>query len=521
MNQLLVKRLFTRLHRKALLLLIALGVLFALTVGVAYAFTVGSVDGTWGTIDTNGAECDTWATGPGSNPTAYSTSSTTVQGNVLGDENQVRYGDPQYDDCPGGDDWKTEFAKQSGFGFDGVNGPVSPAANTPFFLGRFYHYNYPIYADNPFLYVNITTVVPITCNDGVTSTNFTFTTRYDLDETSNSTPCAYPGSTVCPDKVTITQPATSSFTCPDGDYTVNILGFTKENASDPDCSDAYNPSNTSTEYVTEEQATNRACLWAEITAPTANIAPEKTCADYNLVDPFYTIEVTNAGPGSARQAQITDTMPTGVVLTSPLVYTSQLTTIGGTVNQGSCSVSGQTVTCQLLTSLPATTVDPNARWTVTIHTTINDDAVFPLSNTVNASMGTTDTNPANNTDTCISDTPTNATMASFSASAVDQSILVTWETLNEQNILNFNLYRSESVDGVRSLLQGNIAPQFAGENGASAVYEYPDAAVTPGVTYFYWLEVHMRGQPDINMGPTSALVTPQHNHWLFLPALGR
>ncbi len=167
-------------------------------VGIAYAFTVGNSDGTWGTIDTNGAECDTWATGPGNLPTNYSTSSPSVQTPPNTDENQVRYGDPVNDRCPGGDDWQEEFAQQSGFGFNGNDGPVSPAVYTPFFLGKFTHYNNPINADNSFEYVDLTTTVPVTCNDTTTTTNFTYTTRFTLDETPNSTPCAYPGSSVCP-----------------------------------------------------------------------------------------------------------------------------------------------------------------------------------------------------------------------------------------------------------------------------------------------------------------------------------
>ncbi len=80
-------------------------------------------------------------------------------------------------------------------------------------------------------------------------------------------------------------------------------------------------------------------LWAEISPPTADITPEKTCADFSTQDPYYRIETTNLGPGSARQVQIVDTIPTGAGFDTPLVYSSQLTTTsGGTVNQGSCSV---------------------------------------------------------------------------------------------------------------------------------------------------------------------------------------
>lgn len=476
--------------------------------GIAYAFTVGNTDGVWGTIDTNGATCDRWASGTGDgagdvrddwwNQTPPNT-----------DENQVRYGGGWFG-C------STSFANQSGFGFDGINGGITPAANTPFYLGKFTHYNNPISASNTFDYVNLTTTVPVTCNDNTTTTSFSFGTRFALDETSNDPPCEYPGSSECPDRVTITQPTSSTFTCPDGDYTVNILGFQPQNASDPNCADAYTGT-TQTVFYTEESTDNVACLWAEITAPTANIAPVKTCADYNTADPYYTIVVTNSGPGSARQVQFTDAFPTGVVLGTgtALTYTSQLTTTSGTVNAGSCSrpLDSQTVTCQLLTSLPPTTVDAAAKWTVVIHVEAGDTLTFPSSNTVNASMATTDTNPGNNSSTCTSTEPTSATVSQPIASTLDQTIVVTWETFDETNIIGFDLYRA-TPDGERSLVDSRLADQ-----GPGSVYEYFDLNVQPGVLYTYWLEVRTK-YGIVKMEPTSALllVNPLK---IYLPTIHR
>lgn len=511
----------TRLRRKTRrgMTLFSLSVILVLSLviaGIAYAFTVGNTDGTWGTIDTNGAECNTWATGPGASPTNYSTSSPSVQTPPNTDENQVRYGDPVDYDCPGGSNWKTEFSHQSGFGFDGNNGPVSPAADTPFYLGKFTHYNNPIYADNSFQYVDLTTSVPVTCNDGTTTTSFSFSTRFTLDETSNSTPCAYPGSTTCPDKVTVTQPTTQTFTCPDGDYTVNILGFTTSGLSGQTCDQSFNPAAVATQYITEERSDNVACLWAEITAPTADITPEKTCANFDTADPYYRIVTTNLGPGSARQVQIVDTIPTGAGFDTPLVYSSQLTTTsGGTVSQGTCSVSGQTITCQLLTSLSATSSDPLAKWTVDLHVFSTSSEPTVLTNSVTASMVTTDLNTSNNTDTCQSEAPTNVDLLSFTAQDRYQSIDVRWETASEVDILSFNLVRATSQEGVRSPAYWEIAKHSGKLQGD--VYQFVDTDVQSGVQYYYWLEVQAKDGKMTVLGPADATV----QNYLFLPAIQR
>jgi hypothetical protein len=231
--------------------------------------------------ETAGARCNRWATGPGDAPTALSSGDKGVQTGPTSDENQVRYGRDAF--YPS--DWQslscdlTNFAEQSGFGFDGSNGPVSPAAGTPFYLGKFTHYNNQVFSTNDnydsgsanaFTDVNLTVTVPVTCNDGTTSTNFSFDALFTLDETSNTAgECAYPGTSVCPDKVTVTQPTTSAFTCPDGSYTVNILGFTTEGLGGDPCDVSFNDTAVSTDYITEEDTDNVACLWAEIAVPTA------------------------------------------------------------------------------------------------------------------------------------------------------------------------------------------------------------------------------------------------------------
>lgn len=291
----------------------ALG-LFLLVTATVLAFTVGNVDGVWGwvdgvtetsstPVDGGGATCSRWATGPGDSPTTWSNWDRSVQTGSASDENQVRYGHDAY---LSSGRWyertcdNTAFGEQSGFGFDGNNGPITPLMDSPFYLGKFTHYNNPIYADNALSSVDLTVSVPIQCTaeEGGGTTTFTFSANFELDETSNTAgTCVYPGSTVCPDRVLITQPQASSFYCGTQVYTVNILGF-QPGAS---CDQIYTGT-TASVFYTEEQQDNQACLWAEIDAPSADVSLTKQCSIYST-GTVYSLLATNAGTGHGTGRQ--------------------------------------------------------------------------------------------------------------------------------------------------------------------------------------------------------------------------
>ncbi len=244
--------------------------------------------------NTEGARNDRWATGPGDtpySPSVYSDWDPNVQNLSTTDENQVRYGRDAY--LPtGSTTWQsysaevTDFAQQSGFGFDGRDTAITPAALTPFFLGEFFHYNNQVFSTddayenaNPLNYVDLTITVPVLCNDGSTPdpASFTLTPRFTLDETTNSAgTCIYgeEGDVPCPDKVSIdfvgdTNP---TFVCPDGTYTVNILGFTTDGLGTDACWESYDENAVSAAFITQEDQNNEACLWARIEQPLADIS---------------------------------------------------------------------------------------------------------------------------------------------------------------------------------------------------------------------------------------------------------
>jgi len=450
-----------------------------------------------------GARCNRWASGNGNTPVVMSGWLQTVQNLITTDENQVRYGRDAFNPS----DWDslscqvTNFANQSGFGFDGNNGPLTPVANVPFFLGKFTHYNNQVFSTNdsyenanPFNTVPLTVTVPVFCNDGSTPSpaTFTFTPTFTLDETSNTAgTCVYPGSSICPDKVTVTVPDhANSFTCPDGEYTVVINGFTTD-VGGVDCSTAFS-NVVSTEFITQEDTDNHACLWASITAPTSDIAVTKSCQSVNQVPVTFTIITTNSGPGAAINPTLSDTLPTGFTYNG---YTSKLYTNAVPANLGTCTYNSGTrlFTCALNTPLPKQ-ADSSAYWEVVINLTA---VTAPqLINTVTVSSITTDPNTLNNTSTATCGT-TAVTLLSFEATAADGMVTLDWETASELNTLGYNLYKSVSADGEKvklneSLLPSNVMPGTL----QGAVYTYTAGDASAG-DYYFWLE-----EVDISGGTT-------------------
>jgi len=91
-------------------------------------------------------------------------------------------------------------AGQSGYDFTANSTPIID--DNPFVLGTFTHLNYPVYG--PTLK---TANLKVDVAGDIDGTAFNATTTYSFlhEETPNVGPCAYAGTTVCPDKVTLTS----------------------------------------------------------------------------------------------------------------------------------------------------------------------------------------------------------------------------------------------------------------------------------------------------------------------------
>ena len=149
-------------------------------------------------------------------------------------------------------------------------------------------------------------------------------------------------------------PQNPTFTCSDGTYTVNVLGFTSKGLGSDECWESYDPNAVSAAFITAEDAANHACLWARIEQPLADISVAKTCWDFDTQNPYYVITTSNLGSWFFKGVTMTDTLPSGMAYKS---YTSQLITTSARLTR--YAAARQTVTCSLNT--PCRTIQPTSR----------------------------------------------------------------------------------------------------------------------------------------------------------------
>jgi hypothetical protein len=117
--------------------------------------------------------------------------------------------------------------------------------------------------------------------------------------------------------------------------------------------------------------------------------------------------------------------------------------------------------------------------------------------------------------------PTTVTLASFTATAVDDGVLLEWQTASEVDLLGFHLYRAETADGPQTRLNADLIPGQAPGSPVGGIYEFVDEAVAPGVTYYYWLEgVDIHGRATRH-GPVSAQASPGSQYRIYLPLMSR
>jgi hypothetical protein len=118
--------------------------------------------------------------------------------------------------------------------------------------------------------------------------------------------------------------------------------------------------------------------------------------------------------------------------------------------------------------------------------------------------------------------PTAVTLAGFWVEARGDTLVVCWETVAEVDLVGFALYRSDTgaPDSFVRLHEGLIPGQAPGSpEGAS--YEWVDAGVERGQTYFYLLEeLDVRGQAS-RYGPVSGRLPATALYRIYLPLVNR
>lgn len=137
-------------------------------------------------------------------------------------------------------------------------------------------------------------------------------------------------------------------------------------------------------------------------------------------------------------------------------------------------------------------LDPAEGGVITVSGTINSGAAGQINSQATISSATPDEDPNSNTSGVAQLWVANPSAVLLSLPVARPYLLVvevSWQTSNELGVRGFNIYRSLSPDGVKALLNPEPIPSLLGSQMGSASYSYLDNTVTPGVTYYYWVEV--------------------------------
>jgi hypothetical protein len=133
-----------------------------------------------------------------------------------------------------------------------------------------------------------------------------------------------------------------------------------------------------------------------------------------------------------------------------------------------------------------------------------------ICNVVSVSTTSPEVSTANNSDSEPADigVPLAVELSRFEVSKVGRKgIFLQWETVSEQEVAGFNIYRSGKSEKMNRLITPELIAAFYPGELTGAVYTFKDANVKPAKTYYYWLEaIGLDGSVEI-YGPVSARLT--------------
>lgn len=118
--------------------------------------------------------------------------------------------------------------------------------------------------------------------------------------------------------------------------------------------------------------------------------------------------------------------------------------------------------------------------------------------------------------------PTAVMLVAFWVEPRGDALVAHWETAAEVDLLGFYLYRSDTgAPGSFVQLNEGLIPGQAPGSPVGASYEWVDAGVEAGQTYFYLLEdVDVHGRATRH-GPESAILQPTNLFRIYLPLVRR
>ena len=103
--------------------------------------------------------------------------------------------------------------------------------------------------------------------------------------------------------------------------------------------------------------------------------------------------------------------------------------------------------------------------------------------------------------------PTPVRLAGFNAMSLPQGIQLSWQTAQEVDLLGFNLYRAEALDGPQVMINPQLIAAINPGQLQGNAYRYVDPTAAAGKVYFYWVE-WVSSRDSERFGPLSASLAP-------------
>jgi len=221
-------------------------------------------------------------------------------------------------------------------------------------------------------------------------------------------------------------------------------------------------------------------------------------------DPAMALHVQPADLTVHLAAQPTSVVAPGDLITYTLSYTNQGNVMAANVSLEYSPPSQVTIT-QIVASpeVPAVQTNDRITWTIgnldpgeggviTVRGTINSGAVGQINSQAVISSTTPDADLSSNSTEVVQLWVANPSAVLLSSPVARPYLLaveINWQTSNELGVQGFNIYRSLSPDGAKTLLNPQPIPSLLGSQMGGASYSYLDNTATPGVLYYYWVEV--------------------------------
>ena len=105
--------------------------------------------------------------------------------------------------------------------------------------------------------------------------------------------------------------------------------------------------------------------------------------------------------------------------------------------------------------------------------------------------------------------PTTVRLADFTSLSLPQGIQLSWQSAQENDLIGFNIYRSESPDGPQVQINYELIAAITPGELQGNDYIFLDTTAELGKTYYYWVE--WVGNPDTEQfGPVTESLAPNH-----------